>query len=94
MFVQACLDVLLPVEDSSLEDSMKRFPRAERALNSGPVDHALFEYVSLRIKVEMEIYWTRKYYLIFCWIWVRDNMDEYYSWQIDRHDRNNLKPHL
>ena len=65
MFVQACLDVLLPVEDSSLEDSMKRFPRAERALNSGPVDHALFEYVSLRIRVEMEIYWTRKYCLIF-----------------------------
>jgi len=47
MFAQACLGVLLGLDDSTRETSVQRFPLAEYAAEHW-VDHALFEDMSLR----------------------------------------------
>ena len=53
ILVQACLGVLLRLEDSTLQASAQQFPLVEYALQHW-VDHALFENVSLRIKDGIE----------------------------------------
>src|SRR6266702_4756743 len=53
ILAQACLGVLLGLDDSTRETSVQRFPLAEYAARHW-VDHSLFENVSLRIKVGME----------------------------------------
>ena len=49
ILAQACLGVLLRLDDSTRETSVQRFPLAEYAARHW-VDHALFENVSLRVK--------------------------------------------
>ncbi len=53
ILAQACLGVLLGLDDSTRETSVQRFPLAEYAARHW-VDHSLFENVSLRIKDGME----------------------------------------
>jgi hypothetical protein len=53
ILAQACLGVLLRLDDSTRETSVERFPLAEYAAEHW-VDHASFEGVSFRIKHGME----------------------------------------
>ena len=53
ILAQACLAILLRLDDSTLEAIMQQFPLAEYALEHW-VDHALFESVSLHIKDGIE----------------------------------------
>jgi hypothetical protein len=53
ILAQACLGVLLRLDDTTWETFVQRFPLAEYAVQHW-VDHALFENVSLRIKDGIE----------------------------------------
>ena len=80
IIAQACLGVLLRLDDSSREATVKRFPLAEYALQHW-VDHALFENVSPRIKVGIENLFDAEKPHFSRWIRVRGNMDpNNYSW--------------
>ena len=53
ILAQACLGILLRLDNSTLEALMQQFPLAEYVLEHW-VDHALFENVLLRIKDGIE----------------------------------------
>jgi hypothetical protein len=53
ILAQACLGVLLRLDDNSRETSLQRSPLAEYAAQHW-IDHALFENVSSHVKDGME----------------------------------------
>ena len=79
IFAQACLGVLLRLDDSSREASMQQFPLAEYALEHW-VDHALFENVLPRIKDGVEDLFDVEKPHFSRWIRVGGDMDYDYSW--------------
>ena len=79
ILAQACLGVLLHLDDSSREASVQKFPLAEYVLQHW-VDHALFENVALRIKDGIEDLFDAEKPHFWRWIRVRGNMDDTYTW--------------
>jgi ankyrin repeat protein len=80
ILAQACLGVLLRLDDSTLETSVERFPLAEYAAEHW-VDHASFEGVSFRIKDGMENLFDSDKPHFSRWIRIHD-MDDY-RWELD-----------
>ncbi|KAN0141609.1 hypothetical protein V8E53_000071 [Lactarius tabidus] len=78
ILAQACLGIVLRLDDSTLETFVQRFPLAEYALEHW-VDHALFDNVSLRIKDGIENLFDADKPHFSRWIRVRGNMDARYS---------------
>ena len=79
---QACLGVLLHLDDTTREASMQQFPLAEYALRHW-VDHALFENVSLRVQDGIENLFDVEKPHFSRWIRIRGDMDENYPWLDD-----------
>ena len=75
---QACLGVLLRLDDTTWEAFAPRFPLAAYAYRHW-VDHALFESVSLHIKNGIEDLFDLEKPHFLRWINIRD-MDDYYRW--------------
>jgi hypothetical protein len=71
ILAQACLGVLLRLDDSPRETSVERFPLAEYAAEHW-VDHALFEGVSFRIKDGMDNLFDLDKPHFFRWIRIHD----------------------
>ena len=82
ILVQACLGVLLRLEDGTLQASAQQFPLVEYAFQHW-VDHALFENVSLRIKDGIEDLFDEEKPHFMRWIWARRNMDDTFLWRED-----------
>ena len=76
---QACLAILLRLDDGTWEVLMRQFPLAEYALEHW-VDHALFESVSLRIKDGIQDIFDTERPHFSQWIRVCGTMNEYYLW--------------
>ena len=81
IIAQACLGVLLRLDDSTREASMQQYPLAEYALQHW-VDHALFENVSQRIKDGIETLFDQDQPHFARWIRNCD-MDNNYQWRDD-----------
>ena len=79
ILAQACLGVLLCLEDNTPEAFMRQFPLAEYALHHW-VGHAPFENVSQRIKDGIEDLFDAEKPHFWRWIWLRGIMDDDYSW--------------
>ena len=79
VLAQACLGVLLRLDDSSREASMRQFPLAKYVLEHW-VAHAQFENVLLRIKYGIEDLFDAEKPHFWRWIRVRGNMDKMYTW--------------
>jgi ankyrin repeat protein len=79
ILAQACLGVLLRLDDSTWETFVQRFPLATYTLQHW-VDHALFENVSLRIKDGIENLFDREKPTFSHWIQIR-RMDDTYPWR-------------
>ena len=90
ILTQACLGVLLSLDDTTREASMQQFPLAEYALQHG-VDHALFENVSLRVQDGIENLFDVEKPHFSRWIWIRGDMDENYPWLDDETDPEQLE---
>ena len=71
---QACLGVLLRLDDNTRESYVERFPLAEYAARYW-VDHAQFEDVSVRIQDGMEVLFDRDKLHLSRWIRVHDVED-------------------
>ena len=82
ILTQACLGILLRLDDTTREASMEQFPLLEYALQHW-VDHALFEGVSLRVQDGIEDLFDVEKPHFSRWIRIRGNMDDTYSWPID-----------
>ena len=82
ILTQACLGVLLSLDDTTREASMQQFPLAEYALQHW-VDHALFENVSLRVQDGIENLFDVEKPHFSRWIRIRGDMDENYPWLDD-----------
>ena len=80
IFVKACLCVLLRLDDSTQEASLRQFPLVNYALEHW-VDHALFENVSLRIKDGIEDLFDIKKPHFSQWIRARGNNDDDFLWR-------------
>ena len=81
ILAQACLAILLRLDDSTLEAIMQQFPLAEYALRHW-VDHAPFENVSLHIKDGIEDLFDAEKPHFSRWIRLRGNIPySYYMWQ-------------
>jgi hypothetical protein len=80
ILAQACLGVLLSLDDGTREASVERFPLAGYAAEHW-VDHASFEGVSFRIKDGMEILFDSDKPHFRRWIRIHD-MDDY-RWELD-----------
>ena len=80
ILAQACLAILLRLDDSTVEAIMQQFPLAEYALKHW-VDHALFESVSLHIKDGIEDLFDAEKPHFSRWIRLRGNIPGSYSWQ-------------
>ena len=78
ILAQACLGVLLHLEDSTQEASIQQFPLAEYALQHW-VDHAQIENVSLHINDGIEDLFNAEKPHFWRWIQVRGNMDPFYT---------------
>ena len=78
ILAQACLGVLLLLDDSTRNASIERFPLAEYVLQHW-VDHALFENVSLRIKDGIEDLFNAGKPHFWRWIRIHGNMDNHYK---------------
>ena len=71
---QACLGVLLHVDENITEDRLKDFPLAEYAAEHW-VDHARFQHVSSRVQDGMKrLFDPRKSHLT-VWVWIYDPED-------------------
>ena len=79
ILAQACVAVLLRLDDSSREASIERFPLAEYALEHW-VKHAQFENVSLQIKDGIEDLFDAEKPHLWRWMRVRGNMDKMFPW--------------
>ena len=79
ILAQACLAILLHLDDSTLEAIMQQFPLAEYALKHW-VDHALFESVSLHIKDGIEDLFDAEKPHFSRWIRLRRRMADSYVW--------------
>jgi ankyrin repeat protein len=77
ILAQACLGVLLRLDDSTREASVQRFPLVEYALQHW-VDHALFENVSLSIQGGIENLFDPAKPHFSRWIRIRGSMDDNY----------------
>ena len=80
ILAQACLGILLRLDDSTRTPPIQQFPLAEYALEHW-VDHALFENVSLRIKDGIEDLFDIDKPHFARWIRVRGNMVDSYLWR-------------
>ena len=80
ILAQACLGVLLRLDDTTRETSMQQFPLAEYALQRW-VDHALFENVSLHVQDGIENLFAVEEPHFSRWIRIRGDMDENYPWR-------------
>ena len=78
ILAQACLGVLLRLEDSTWEASTQQFPLAKYALVHW-VGHAQFENVSLRIKDGIEDLFDGEKPHFWMWIRALGNMDAFYT---------------
>ena len=78
ILAQACLGVLLRLDDSIRETFVLRFPLADYAAEH-LVDHALFENVSFCIKDGMDYLFDPEMPHLSRWIWIQ-NMDDTYAW--------------
>ena len=80
ILAQACLGILLRLDDSTREAIMQRFPLAEYALKHW-ADHALFENVAIRIKDGIEYLFDAERPHFSQWIRARSNMCNAYLWR-------------
>ena len=78
ILAQACLGVLLSLDDSSRDASRQQFPLAEYVLQHW-ADHALFENVSLHIKDGKEDLFDAEKPHFWRWIRVRGIEDDFYA---------------
>ena len=83
ILTQACLGILLRLDDTTREASMQQFPLLEYALEHW-VDHALFEDVSLRVQDGIENLFDVEKPHFLRWIRIGDNMDQDYWWLNDK----------
>ena len=82
ILTQACLGILLRLDDTTQEASMKQFPLLSYALQHW-VDHALFEGVSLRVQDGIENLFEVEKPHFSRWIRIRGKIGEDYSWLKD-----------
>ena len=80
ILAQACLGILLRLDDSTRQAIMQQFPLAEYALKHW-ADHALFENVSIRIKDGIEDLFDAEKPHFSQWIRVRGDKDRDYRWR-------------
>ena len=80
ILTQACLGVLLSLDDTTREASMQQFPLAEYALQHW-VSHALFENVSLRVQDGIQNLFDVEKPHFSRWIRIRGDMDDSYPWR-------------
>ena len=80
ILAQACLSVLLRLEDSTQGTSMKRFPLSEYALEHW-IEHAQFENVSLSIKDGIEELFDAENPHFWQCFRDRIDMDNYFPWK-------------
>ena len=82
ILTQACLGILLRLDDTTRDASMQQFPLLEYALEHW-VDHALFEGVSLGVQDGIENLFDVEKPHFSRWIRIRGNIDDTYSWLDD-----------
>jgi ankyrin repeat protein len=80
IIAQACLGVVLCLDESTWETFAQRFPLAEYAVQHW-VDHALFENVSSRLKDGIENLFDLSKPHLSLWIRIRGDMKDGYPWQ-------------
>jgi ankyrin repeat protein len=76
ILTQACLGVLLRLDNATWGTFVQRFPLAGYAVRHW-VNHALFENVSLRLKDGIERVFDVEKPHFSRWIWIRDKMDNH-----------------
>ena len=81
ILAQACLGILLRLDDSTRKPLMQQFPLVEYALEHW-ANHALFENVSLRIKYGIEDLFDVEKPHFSQWIRVRGNMANPHLWRV------------
>ena len=81
ILAQACLGILLRLDDNTWKDTRRQFPLAEYALEHW-VDHALFESVSLHIKDGIEDLFDAEKPHFSRWILLRSNKANSYLWRV------------
>jgi ankyrin repeat protein len=79
ILAQACLGVLLRLDDSTSKTLVQRFPLAEYAAQHW-VDHALFDNVALHVKNGIETLFDPQKPHFSRWTLIRDDIDDAYSW--------------
>ena len=84
ILTQACLSILLRLDDIARKTSMRQFPLLEYTLEHW-VDHALFENVSLRVQDGIEILFDVEKPHFSRWVRIDSHIDDYYHWQDEKH---------
>ena len=90
IFTQACLGILLCLDDTTREASIERFPLLSYALRHW-VDHALFEGVSLRVQDGIDNLFGVEKPHFSRWIRIDSDIDDYYRWRVDRRHPDQLE---
>ena len=92
VLTQACLGILLRLDDITREASMEQFPLLSYALQHW-VDHALFEGVSLRVQNGIENLFDEEKPHFSRWIRIDRHIDDYYRYRDERHlDQHEAAP--